>query len=145
MAFLPYLQQRSNTSPAAIAFTTSGLGLVPLLRCGDYCATKAAMHHFILVLREQLRTESPNVRCIEVIPPAVQTELHDAKYQPDIKDGRNFGMPLDEYASRTWAKMIDGKDQIPVGSPEPFFEKGAFEDQRQEAFREMVAATRRTG
>jgi short-subunit dehydrogenase involved in D-alanine esterification of teichoic acids len=61
----------------------------------QYCATKAALHHLILTLRAQLSVSNPNVKVIEILPPAVQTELHDAKHQPDIKDGRNFGMPLE--------------------------------------------------
>jgi hypothetical protein len=31
--------------------------------------------------------------------PAVQTELHDEKHQPDVKNGRAMGMPLDEFTN----------------------------------------------
>lgn len=96
--FLPVLLKQS--SPAALMFTTSGLALSPILRCPNYCATKAALHHLILCMREQLR--HTNVKVVELLPPMVQTELHDAKHQPDIKDGGKMGMPLDEYTERTW-------------------------------------------
>jgi short-subunit dehydrogenase involved in D-alanine esterification of teichoic acids len=80
-AFLPHLQ--SHSSPTSLIFTTSGLALVPILRCANYCASKAALHHLILVLREQLR--GSNVGVVEILPPAVRTELHDEKHQPDSK------------------------------------------------------------
>lgn len=54
--------------------------MVPLGRCPNYCATKAALHHFCISLRAHLKDTS--VRVIEIMPPAVQTELHDEKYQP---------------------------------------------------------------
>jgi len=92
-AFLPYLLKKDSES--GIVYTTSGLALVPLVRCPNYCATKAALHHFILCLREQLKDSK--VKVIELFPPAVQTELHDEKHQPDIKNGRSIGMPLDQF------------------------------------------------
>lgn len=53
--------------------TTSGLGYVPATRCVNYCASKAALHHFILVIREQLRDSGSKVKVIEIVPPAVQS------------------------------------------------------------------------
>lgn len=73
-AFLPLLQ-KSAPKERGLVFTTSGLALVPIMPCPNYCASKAALHHMILVLREQLRNAGSNVRVIEVLPPAVQTEL----------------------------------------------------------------------
>lgn len=51
--------------------TTSGLALVPITRCPNYCASKAALHHWILVLRKQLR--GSKVKIVELFPPAVQS------------------------------------------------------------------------
>jgi short-subunit dehydrogenase involved in D-alanine esterification of teichoic acids len=76
-AFLPYLLKKEK---ASLVYTTSGLAMVPLGRCPNYCATKAALHHFCISLRAHLKDTS--VRVIEIMPPAVQTELHDEKYQP---------------------------------------------------------------
>lgn len=60
--FLPFLQGQDR--PTSLVFTTSGLALVPIIRCPNYCATKAAMHHLIMCLREQLK--GGNVRVVEV-------------------------------------------------------------------------------
>ena len=137
MAFLPYLQERSKVSPTGIGFTTSGLAILPLVRCANYCASKAALHHWILVLRQQLKSGPGDVKCIEILPPAVQTELHDEEKQPDIKNGRSFGMPLEEFTEKAWAGLQEGKDQIPVGLSEPHFKEGGFEKTRQEYFHRM--------
>lgn len=51
---------------------SSALSLVPILRCPNYCASKAALHHFVLVLREQLK--GSKVKIIEIFPPAVQSK-----------------------------------------------------------------------
>lgn len=50
---------------------SSGLALVPLVRCPNYSATKAALHHWILCLREQLK--GSKVKVVEMLPPAVQS------------------------------------------------------------------------
>ena len=88
--FLPFLQsQKSETAliwyargPSQGAHrykvnlrlsTTSGLALVPMVRCPNYCATKAALHMFVLALRKQL--EGSNVKVIEIFPPAVQSKV----------------------------------------------------------------------
>ncbi|KAI4762046.1 NAD(P)-binding protein [Aureobasidium sp. EXF-3400] len=114
-AFTPYLQKQSKQT--SFIFTTSGLALVPMIRCPNYCASKAALHHFILVLREQLKNGPGNIQVIEIFPPAVQTELHDEKHQPDIKNGSQIGMPLKDFTEATWAGLEAGKDQIPVAQP----------------------------
>ena len=90
-AFLPFLQSKQGDS--ALIYVSSGLALVPIPRVSNYCATKAALHQWILCLREQLKATS--IKVIELYPPAVQTELHDVN--PDIKDGRSMGMPLGEF------------------------------------------------
>jgi short-subunit dehydrogenase involved in D-alanine esterification of teichoic acids len=133
-AFLPFLQAQS--SPTALIYVTSGLALVPLVRCGNYCASKAAVHHMCLTMREQLKDS--NVKIIELLPPAVQTELHDEKHQPDIKNGRSIGMPLEEFTEAAWKGLESGDEQIPVGMSERAFE--AFELKRQEVFHGMVKA-----
>lgn len=68
-AFIPHLQQKRGNK--ALIFMTSGLALVPILRCPNYCATKAALHQFILCLREQLKESG--IKVIEIFPPAVQS------------------------------------------------------------------------
>jgi short-subunit dehydrogenase involved in D-alanine esterification of teichoic acids len=135
--FLPFLQKQS--SPTSLIFTTSGLALVPNIHCPNYCATKAAMHHLILAMRAQL--EGSNVKVIEILPPAVQTELHDEKHQPDIKNGRSIGITIEEFTEAAWKGLCEGKTDIPVGMIEGPY-KG-WERERQELFRRMVEGMRK--
>ncbi|TGO41579.1 hypothetical protein BHYA_0019g00080 [Botrytis hyacinthi] len=157
-ALLPHLQNRvKGGENSGLIFTTSGLALVPIVRCGNYCASKAAMHQLILVMREQLRdvgqSESGNtveektsgenqkskgVQVIEIYPPAVQTELHDEKHQPDIKDGRNMGMPLDEFTEEAWRGLERGDEDIPVGTTWKGFGYEEVEMRRKKLFGEMM-------
>jgi short-subunit dehydrogenase involved in D-alanine esterification of teichoic acids len=133
-AFLPFMQKQSKET--SFIYTTSGLALIPLPRCGNYSASKAALHHMILALREQMRAGPGNIKIIEIFPPAVQTELHDEKHQPDIKDGRSIGMPLEEFTDAAWAGLTKGEEQIPVGFVVKAFE--SFENKRQEMFHGFV-------
>lgn len=133
-AFLPHLQSIAKSSPAGLVFTTSGLALMPITRCGNYCASKAALHHYIMVLREQLKDEGSEVRVVELLPPAVQTELHDEKHQPDIKNGGSIGIPLKEYIEETWKGLSEGKDAVPVGTSRMPYEPEGFETKRIQAF-----------
>ena len=86
--------------------------------------------------REQLRNGPGNIKVIEIFPPAVQTELHDTKHQPDIKDGGNIGLPLDEFTEETWSKLVKGDEQIPVGFVVKAFEN--FETKRQEMYNNIM-------
>lgn len=66
---------------------TSGLSFVPLTRVPVYCATKAFFHSFTLSIRHLLK--SKGVEVIELIPPALNTDLggkgiHDAA--PPVAD-----------------------------------------------------------
>lgn len=135
-AFLPHLQKQPHQT--ALAYTTSQMALVPMLRSPGYGASKAALHHFILALRAQLREGPGDVRVVEVYPPAVQTELHDAKHQPDLKDGHLIGMPLAEFTEETWTALVEGKDQIAVGSAKEIYD--AFEGRRQVAYGNLTEA-----
>ena len=57
---------------------------MPMPACPVYCATKAAARSFTLSTRFQLRETS--IKVIDIIPPAVQTDLHD--YQQGGKQVR---------------------------------------------------------
>ncbi len=57
---------------AALINVSSGLAFVPLTLAPTYSATKAAIHSYTVSLREVLRGK---VEVIELVPPAVQTEL----------------------------------------------------------------------
>jgi short-subunit dehydrogenase involved in D-alanine esterification of teichoic acids len=135
-AFLPHLQLLQSKTPTCIVYVTSGLALLPVPRVSNYCATKAAIHHFILPLREELRGGFPNLKVIEVFPPAVQTELHDEKHQPDLKPGlgSKMGMPLAEFIDECSAGLENGDEQIFVG--EMTKANLSWEMQRQDAFKQ---------
>ncbi|CAN5375892.1 SDR family oxidoreductase [soil metagenome] len=66
---------------------TSGLAFVQFAKVPVYCATKAFFHSYTLSLRYQLKDK--NIEVIEIIPPALNTDLggkglHDG--QPSVKD-----------------------------------------------------------
>ena len=76
------------------------------------------------------------MKVIEILPPAVQTELHDAKHQPDIKNGGSIGMPLGEFTEEAWKGVCEGKTDVPVGMSKNSYE--VWEMKRQENFRKLV-------
>ncbi|KXH59675.1 hypothetical protein CSAL01_04755 [Colletotrichum salicis] len=129
-AFLPHLSKQDKQT--ALLYTTSQLGLIPMKRCPNYSGSKAAMHGFILALRSQLKNASSKVKIVEVYPPAVQTELHDTKNQPDLKNGHAIGMPVDEFANEVYQRWVNEEDQIPVGTAKPMFD--AFKNKRQDYY-----------
>jgi uncharacterized oxidoreductase len=94
--FLPHLQQQER---AAILNVTSGLSFSPLANVPVYCATKAALHSFTLSLRHQLKDTS--VRVVEIIPPAVDTDLGG----PGL---HTFGVNVNDFADDVMAKVQAG-------------------------------------
>ena len=88
--FIGHLIKRPS---AAIINVSSGLGFMPMLNMPIYCATKAAVHTYSLVLRQQL--EDTPVKVVEIVPPMVDTDLN--------KEGRDRahlkfrGISLSEY------------------------------------------------
>ncbi|KAK1998930.1 short chain dehydrogenase [Colletotrichum falcatum] len=121
--FLPHLQSLGSSAAAAsasasIILVSSSLAVVPIPRCPNYCATKSALHSLAWSLRAQLAGHGPSshIRVVEVMPPAVRTELHSQ--QPDlVAAGQgDFGMPLDAFTDETWAALEKGdEDEIVVG------------------------------
>jgi uncharacterized oxidoreductase len=106
MLFLPLLLKQKEP---AILNVTSGLAFVPKADVPVYCATKAALHSFTLSLRRQL-TGSP-VEVIEVIPPAVNTDLGG----PGL---HTFGVPVDQFADHVMERLKAGALEIPFGFSE---------------------------
>jgi uncharacterized oxidoreductase len=89
--------------PAAIVNIGSGLAFSPLAFVPVYCATKAALHSFTLSLRHQLA--STPVQVIEIIPPAVDTDLGG----PGL---HTFGVPLNEFADAVFRRL--GTDEVEI-------------------------------
>lgn len=145
-ALLPYLTDRKQ--PVALAYTTSQLGLITLTSRPNYSASKAAMHSFILALRSQLAKSDPNLKVIEIYPPAVQTEMHNSDKQPDLKNGDQIGMPLADFTEELWQGLREGRQDIPVGTAKPIWEaiepervrqNKEFNDTMDEALKEFLA------
>lgn len=108
------LVQQVMTQPyGAILNVSSALAMMPASTVPTYCATKAALHSYTQSLRFQLR--STPVQVIEIIPPAVQTELHGER-------GRNVGMPLHAYIAETMTLLerLPEAAEIVVENAKPF-------------------------
>ncbi|HEX7285331.1 MAG TPA: SDR family NAD(P)-dependent oxidoreductase [Candidatus Angelobacter sp.] len=101
--FIPHLMKQETP---AIVNVTSGLSFVPLANVPVYCATKAALHSFTLSLRHQL-AGSP-IQVIEIIPPAVDTDLGG----PGL---HKFGVPLDEFADSVFPRLAAGEQEVAYG------------------------------
>jgi uncharacterized oxidoreductase len=106
MLIAPHLARRANP---AIVNVTSGLAFVPLAGTPVYCASKAALHSFTLSLRRQL-SDTP-IQVIEVIPPAVDTDLGG----PGL---HTFGVPADEFADAVMKQLAAGELEISYGFAE---------------------------
>jgi uncharacterized oxidoreductase len=107
LLLLPQLAARPH---AAIVNVTSGLAFVPLTIAPVYCATKAALHSFTLSLRHQLA--GGTVRVVEIIPPAVNTDLGG----PGL---HTMGAPLEAFADDVMARLAAGEPEIAYGTAEP--------------------------
>ncbi len=88
--FVGHLMKRTS---AAIINVSSGLGFMPMVNTPIYSATKAAIHTYTLVLREQLKDTS--VRVIEIVPIMVDTGLN--KEGRDAAHLKYRGISLSEY------------------------------------------------
>jgi uncharacterized oxidoreductase len=95
---LPHLLKQSRP---VLANVSSGLAFVPMAAAPVYSATKAAIHSFTLSLRHQLR--KTNVEVIEIIPPAVRSNLGGS---------HDFGVPTDEYADSVMAQLAEGRPEV---------------------------------
>jgi uncharacterized oxidoreductase len=100
---IPHLLERQQP---AIVNITSGLSFVPLAQAPVYCATKAALHSFTLSLRHQLA--STPIQVIEIVPPAVDTDLGG----PGL---HAFGVALDEFADAVMPRLAQGELEIAYG------------------------------
>jgi uncharacterized oxidoreductase len=77
-ALLPHLQKQTS---AAVINVSSGLAFVPFPTTPTYSATKAALHSYTVSLRVHL--QGTPVEVIEIIPPAVATDLTPGRSTSD--------------------------------------------------------------
>jgi uncharacterized oxidoreductase len=88
--FIGHLLKRPS---AAVINVSSALGFMPMLSTPIYSATKAAVHTYSIVLRQQLKDTS--VKVIEVVPPMVDTDLN--REGRDAAHIKYRGISLSEY------------------------------------------------
>lgn len=106
MLFIKQLQAQNRP---AIINVTSGLAFTPAAFVPIYSATKAALHSFTLSLRQQLK-QTP-VRVLEIVPPAVNTDLGG----PGL---HTFGVPVDAFADSVMARLVAGEVEVGYESSE---------------------------
>lgn len=82
---------------------TSGLSFIPLIKVPVYSATKAFFHSFTVSLRAVLR--SKNIEVIEIIPPALNTDLGG-------KGIHDFAPPVSDFIEAIFEQLIEGKDEL---------------------------------
>jgi len=116
---LHFLKLSEQGRPSFIITVTSGLAITPGPFVPNYSATKAALHSFSLSLRAQLH--DTNVNVLEIMPPLVESELHDS-YGTTEKLSK-FWMPLDEFTKTTVEELRRGDHHILVGQSKVQFEK----------------------
>lgn len=88
---------------------TSGLSFVPLVKTPIYSATKAFFHSFTLSLRELLK--SKNIEVIEIIPPALNTDLGG-------KGLHDFAPPVSDFINSIFEQLKEGKTELTFGFSE---------------------------
>ena len=93
-------------SLTAILNVTSGLAFVPFTKVPVYSATKAFFRSFTLSARHLLKGK--NIEVIEVIPPALNTDLggkglHDA------------APPVSDFIESIFAQLKEGKTELTFG------------------------------
>jgi uncharacterized oxidoreductase len=94
---------------------TSGLSFVPFTKVPVYSATKAFFHSFTLSLRYLLKQK--NVEVIEIIPPALNTDLggkglHDA------------APPVSDFINAIFEQLKAGKTELSFGFSEGMLKAG---------------------
>jgi len=131
---LPHFLKLSDQGhPSFIVTVSSSLAIVPNRPLvANYSATKAAIHSFALSLRAQL--VDTNVNIIDIMPPLVESELHDV--QGKTEQLAKKWLPLDEFIKVAVDGLRKGAHSIPVGKAKDDFEK--FEKGKEEAVMQAV-------
>ncbi|KAL0475954.1 short-chain dehydrogenase/ oxidoreductase [Neurospora intermedia] len=144
--FMPHLISLAP-KPTSIIVVTSGLSVIPLPRCANYSASKAAAHSLVWSLRAQLTgpeaEHTKHIKVVEIMPPAVKTELHTI--QPDLVEMGlgDIGMELNEFADFTWGELQnEEREEVWVDQQRGWKEVDA---KRREVFEGSVKAFRGMG
>lgn len=107
---------------------SSGLSFCPLVKVPVYSATKAFLHSFTVSLRHLLK--SRNISVIELIPPALNTDLGG-------KGLHDFAPPVSDFITAVFKQIEEGSNEITFGMSEQVRQAGP--DALRETFRMMNA------
>ncbi|MFZ4477926.1 MAG: SDR family oxidoreductase [Saprospiraceae bacterium] len=102
-------------SITTIINVTSGLSFVPLTKVPVYSATKAFLHSFTLSLRHLL--EPQNIEVIEMIPPALNTDLGG-------KGLHDHAPPVSAFIDAIFEQLKAGKTELTFGFSEHMSKAG---------------------
>jgi uncharacterized oxidoreductase len=105
---------------------TSGLSFAPLTKVPVYSASKAFFHSFTLSLRHLVK--SMNIEVIEIIPPALNTDLGG-------KGLHDHAPPVSEFIDAVFSQLKDGRNEISYGFSEAMTK--ATPDDLRKAFERM--------
>jgi uncharacterized oxidoreductase len=94
---------------------TSGLAFVPLTKTPVYSATKAFFHSYTISLRHLC--QSKNIAVIEIIPPALNTDLGG-------KGIHDFAPPVSGFIDSIFSQMDEGKIDLTYGFTEQISKAG---------------------
>ena len=84
-----------------------------------------------------------HIKVIEILPPAVKTELHTIQKDLVEQGAADFGMELDVFADFTWGELEEGKkDEIAVKETREWVE---MDHKRREVFEGYVRGCREGG
>ncbi|MDP4084982.1 MAG: SDR family NAD(P)-dependent oxidoreductase [Bacillota bacterium] len=103
LLFLPHFMKKEY---AAFLNVSSGLSITPGVWVPIYSATKAAIHSFTLSLRHQL--EDLNIDVVEILPPAVNTDLGGVGLH-------TFGAPLPDFVDAIFEGLENDEEEIGFG------------------------------
>jgi uncharacterized oxidoreductase len=109
---------------------TSGLSFVPFTKAPVYSATKAFFHSFTLSLQHLLK--SKNIEVIEMIPPALNTDLGG-------KGLHDYAPPVSDFIQAVFEQLQQGKTTLTFGFSEAMSK--AAPDDLQKAFERLNPAT----
>jgi uncharacterized oxidoreductase len=93
-------------SLTTIINVTSGLAFSPLAKTPVYSATKAFFHSFTLSLRHLVKAK--NIEVIEMIPPALNTDLGG-------KGLHDFAPPVSDFIDAVFQQLKEGKNELSFG------------------------------
>lgn len=102
-------------SLTTIINVTSGLAFAPMAKVPVYCASKAFFHSFTLSLRHILK--SRNIEVIELIPPALNTDLGG-------KGIHASAPPVSEFMEAVFGQIKSGNNELSYGFSEAMTNAG---------------------